>query len=74
MHWDCRIAQLEAELARRDEIIKHKEEVIRHIKEKEKTVFELLSNTIKRRNKKIAEQADIIARLKEDAEKGKTNE
>ena len=55
-------------IARRDEIIKHKEEVIRNIKKK-KTVFELLSNTIKRRNKKIAEQADIIKMLKEDGER-----
>ena len=58
-----------AEIARRDELIKHKEEVIGHIKQKKKTVFELLSNTIKRRNKKIAEQADTIRKLKEDAER-----
>ena len=66
----CNIDRLAMEeIARRDELIKHKEEVIGHIEEKKKTVFELLSNTIKRRNKKIAEQADIIARLKEDAER-----
>lgn len=70
-NWNTRPIEdkLTAELARRDELIKHKEEVIGHIEEKKKTVFELLSNTIKRRNKKIAEQADIIARLKEDAER-----
>ena len=66
----CNIDRLAMEeIARRDELIQHKEEVIGHIKEREKNVFELLSNTIKRRNKKIAEQADTIRKLKEDGER-----
>ena len=60
MHWDCRIAQLEAELARRDEELA--------LTEKK------LCNIDRSARAEIARRDEIIKRLKEDAEKGKTNE
>ncbi len=51
VHWDCRIAQLEAELARRDEKIAE------------------LRNDITGYRRTVVSQNEIIARLKEDAER-----